>query len=80
MRECVAGEFAGGQEDWRGAALLAATCPGFSFDVEEELVADDARSCYNCRYRRWTRLSFTCMQAGRPMPGSCHDNLAMERS
>lgn len=65
MGEFVTVEFAGGQEDWQGAAFLAATCPGFSFDVEEELVADDARSCYNCRYRRWTRVSFTCMRAER---------------
>ena len=45
--------FAGGQEDWPGAALTAARCLQFRQDVEEELVADDPRSCYNCRYRRW---------------------------
>jgi len=53
-------EFTGGQEDWQGAALLAARCEGFLPDVEEELVADDPRSCYNCRLRRWTASSFAC--------------------
>jgi hypothetical protein len=57
-------EFAGGQEDWAGAARQASVCVHFNPDVEEELTADDARSCYNCRYRRWTRKSFTCMAAG----------------
>jgi hypothetical protein len=31
--------------------------------VEEELVADDPRSCYNCRHRRWTAASFACTAA-----------------
>ncbi len=54
-------EFAGGHEDWAGAAALATDCSLFRPDVEEEWVADAARSCYNCRYRRWTALSFTCL-------------------
>jgi len=53
-------EFAGGHEDWQGAALVADSCLQFLEDVEEELVADDPRSCYNCRYRRWTASSFAC--------------------
>jgi hypothetical protein len=53
-------EFTGGRADWQGAARLAAACPSFRADVEEEQTADEARSCYNCRYRRWTRASFTC--------------------
>jgi len=53
-------QFTGGQEDWQSAALLAARCQEFLPDVEEELVADDPRSCYNCRLRRWTTGSFTC--------------------
>ena len=52
--------FAGGHDDWAGAALQAAGCSGFVGDVEEEQVADDPRSCYNCRYRRWTATSFRC--------------------
>ncbi len=53
-------EFAGGKEDWQGAARVAARCPSFRADVEEEQIADEARSCYNCRYRRWSTVSFTC--------------------
>lgn len=53
-------EFTGGSEDWSGAALAAAQCHFFRPDAEEEIVADEVISCYNCRYRRWTALSFTC--------------------
>ncbi len=53
-------QFTGGHEDWQGAALMAARCGSFRQDVEEELVADEPRSCYNCRYRRWTAVSFAC--------------------
>ena len=53
-------EFSGGKEDWLGAARIACACQSFLPDVEEELVADAARSCYNCRYRRWTAESFAC--------------------
>ncbi|MEI8354981.1 MAG: hypothetical protein WCG31_02600 [Deltaproteobacteria bacterium] len=55
-------EFTGGQDDWAGAARLASTCPYFNPDVEEEFVADDPVSCYNCRYRRWSTGSFTCLK------------------
>ena len=53
-------EFQGGNDDWPGAARMAARCSMFILDVEEELVADESRSCFNCRYRRWTAVSFTC--------------------
>ncbi|AHF06324.1 hypothetical protein [Desulfitobacterium metallireducens] len=53
-------EFVGGKEDWEGAAKAAANCLVFKEDVEEELVADELRSCYNCRNRRWTSMSFVC--------------------
>ena len=52
--------FEGGKESWGAAAAVAAGCGSFVPDVEEEMVADDERSCYNCRYRRWTVNSFTC--------------------
>lgn len=59
-------EFSGGKENWGLAALVAEKCPLFTVDDEDELVADDPKSCYNCRYRRWTPLSFVCLkqQAG----------------
>ncbi len=53
-------EYPGGKEDWPGAARMATLCTTFHPDVEEEQVADEAVSCYNCRYRRWTAASFTC--------------------
>jgi hypothetical protein len=58
-------EFKGGKEDRAGAAGVAGNCRHFQTDVEEELVADEMVSCYNCRYRRWTTGSFTCMKRGK---------------
>jgi hypothetical protein len=52
--------FVGGKDHWTGAAKAAGSCPDFRADVEEEIVADEPVSCYNCRYRRWTAASFTC--------------------
>jgi hypothetical protein len=54
-------EFLSGKDDWKGAAQAAEQCDAFREDVEEEIVADEARSCYNCRNRRWTAMSFSCM-------------------
>ena len=55
-------EWVGGQSDWTQAAAVAAACASFAFDCEEECVHEDERSCYNCRFRRWTRKSFVCMK------------------
>ena len=52
--------FSGGREDWVGAVRVAAACPCFAEDTEDEQIADDPRSCYNCRFRRWTSASFIC--------------------
>jgi len=46
--------------DWPDAARIAASCAGFHPDEEDEQVADEPVSCFNCRYRRWTASSFTC--------------------
>ncbi len=62
-------EFPGGKEDWPGAVREAARCFSFRPDAEEEQVADEAVSCYNCRYRRWTAASFNCRAADR-LPAS----------
>lgn len=56
-------EFASGKDDWAAAAREAGCCQGFTPDVEEEWVADEPRSCYNCRYRRWTAAAFLCLQS-----------------
>jgi hypothetical protein len=55
-------EYPGGSEDWKVVAEIAKNCVYFCPDVEEEQVADELRSCYNCKYRRWTRRSFTCLR------------------
>jgi hypothetical protein len=52
--------FRHGREAYGAAAQAAQACPVFREDVEDEWVTDEARSCYNCRYRRWTADSFQC--------------------
>ena len=54
--------FANGKTDYEEAKKDAENCPYYSDDYEEEWVTADKRSCYNCRYRRWTAESFTCMK------------------
>jgi hypothetical protein len=54
--------FCHGQEAFELAAEAAVRCAGFRPDVEEEWVADEERSCYNCRLRRWTSSSFVCLR------------------
>jgi hypothetical protein len=54
-----------GLEDWAKAVRLAEACSRFVPDVEEEQVADEAVSCYNCRFRRWAVDAVTCMAAVR---------------
>ncbi|QID17046.1 hypothetical protein G3580_04970 [Nitrogeniibacter mangrovi] len=55
-------EFAGGHDDFAQAARVAAACDAFRADDEGEWVADEPRSCYNCRARRWTRDAFVCLK------------------
>ena len=54
--------WSGGKEDFVQAAEEAERCGSFRADCEEERVACEDVSCYNCRYRRWTRESFACMK------------------
>ncbi|MBR4231651.1 MAG: hypothetical protein IKR95_00395 [Oscillospiraceae bacterium] len=44
------------------AAMTAEQCGAFARDYEEECFAEQEVTCYNCRYRRWTRDSFECMR------------------
>ena len=53
--------FAGGLGNWSAAAAIAGSCDRFRSDDEDEQCADEEYSCYNCRYRRWTADSFTCL-------------------
>lgn len=58
-------EFNGGKQDWSAAAKAAEECSRFQEDDEDELIADEPVSCYNCRYRRWTADSFVCCNNAR---------------
>ena len=40
----------------------ARACAHFALDDEDELVSDEEITCLNCRYRRWTQETFTCMK------------------
>jgi hypothetical protein len=53
-------EYLGGNDDWQGAAQAARACLCFTADDEDEQVADEHVSCYNCRYRRWGKETFVC--------------------
>lgn len=57
-------QFKGGKQDWAQTVEIAVFCRYFSLDYDDELAADEERSCYNCRFRRWTQTSFVCMKAG----------------
>ena len=62
--------FTGGVEsarDLSAAAGIAAACPSYLIDEDDEDYLDGARSCFNCRYRRWTADGFSCLQ-GFPHP------------
>jgi len=51
-----------GKDNYLIAAGVALRCSSFTCDDDDETVCDDKRSCYNCRYRRWTADSFECMK------------------
>lgn len=55
--------FLPGRDAPEAAAEAALECGGFRRDYEEECFAEQEVTCYNCRYRRWTRDSFECMKA-----------------
>ncbi|MDD2373597.1 MAG: hypothetical protein PHR04_03055 [Syntrophomonadaceae bacterium] len=54
--------FSLGKEAWQEAVTEAGKCIHFSLDDEDEWVSEEERSCYNCRYRRWTSESFVCLK------------------
>jgi len=51
-----------GKQNFRFAAETALECMAFTGDDDDERITDDNRSCYDCRYRRWTVDSFQCMK------------------
>lgn len=54
--------FRPGRDNHPAAAQAARLCAWFVPDDEDECCSDEARSCYNCRYRRWTIDSFDCLR------------------
>ena len=49
------------REDMDATVALAAACPFYKDDVEEEIYLEGAPlTCYNCRYRRWASPGFSC--------------------
>jgi hypothetical protein len=55
------GEFIFGKRDFEKSAAAARDCSLFEHDNDEdEEIADEERSCFNCLYRRWTVESFQC--------------------
>lgn len=47
-------------EDMKATVVLATACPFYKDDVDEEIYLEGALTCYNCRYRRWSRPGFSC--------------------
>ena len=52
-----------GLNDFDKARQSSENCKNFSLDDEIEWVDDVEKSCYNCRYRKWTEDSFSCMKS-----------------
>ena len=51
---------------WERGHAIALACTAFAQDVEEEWVAQEPVSCYNCRYRRFTAAGILCMKSRFP--------------
>lgn len=54
-----------GQTDWASGHAIASSCPQFFEDVEEEWLAQEPVSCYNCRYRRFVKNGIICIGKGK---------------
>jgi hypothetical protein len=49
-------------DDLRAAHAIAGRCDAYSIDDDDEDYCDGARTCFNCRYRRWLADGFECMK------------------
>lgn len=47
-------------DDWQRGHEIAINCSEFRQDVEEEWLAEEIISCYNCRYRRFIGSGIQC--------------------
>lgn len=60
-------------DDFKDTIILAKACTSYKVDVDEEVDWDNEITCYNCRYRRWTKYGFSCFKdfpAEKPAGGS----------
>lgn len=48
------------EEDFQATVILAQACAHYLTDLDEEVNWDNETTCYNCRYRRWTKYGFSC--------------------
>lgn len=48
------------KEDEAAARILAENCRYFILDVEDEICVEEEISCFNCRFRRWSKECFSC--------------------
>lgn len=48
--------------DSLAAFEIAGKCPVYVIDEDDEDYCDGARTCFNCRFRRWLPEGFACMK------------------
>lgn len=53
--------------DLEAASGISTRCPSYRIDEEDEDYLEGARSCFNCRYRRWIAGGFSCVRAFPPL-------------
>lgn len=41
---------------------MAKSCREFQMDVEDEVIYENLKTCYNCRFRRWIPNGFSCFK------------------
>jgi hypothetical protein len=49
-------------EDLLAASIVAGKCPAYAIDEDDEDYCEGARTCFNCRYRRWLTDGFGCVK------------------
>jgi hypothetical protein len=49
-------------EDLLAASAIAGKCPAYAIDDDDEDYCEGARTCFNCRYRRWLTEGFGCVK------------------
>ena len=50
------------EADFNMACFFAQECNNYTEDVEDEIHTENMLTCYNCRYRRWANVGFSCLK------------------